>query len=214
MLSARQRCLLSSPMDCSISSFSACGSARMEFGFRVVWQLRQCLGICREPKDAPPGCKGPRRFSRFRPWTGATGATEACPSPSLRADRRRYYTSNPGASRDSWIAASASPPRNCLLEPWYAGIFRVSGTPWAGWPPGPRRGSIDRLAIGRDGWSGWGQGSRRIRQGSPALTGGASISRISSARASASSLSSEESCSGSGVATSRPCASFDRLARR
>jgi len=31
----------------------------------------------REPKDAPPGCKGPRRFSPIRAWTEATGATTA-----------------------------------------------------------------------------------------------------------------------------------------
>ena len=29
------------------------------------------------------------------------------------------------------------------------GLFRESGTPWFGWPSGPRRGQIDRLAIGR-----------------------------------------------------------------
>ena len=119
MLSARQRCLLSSPMDCSISSFSACGSARMEFGLRVVWRLRHRLGICREPKDAPPGCKGPRRFSRVRPWTGATGATRLPPrhcEPTGVADRIRASPVH---------GASAAPPRNCLLEPWYEGIFRA-----------------------------------------------------------------------------------------
>src|SRR5712691_11410348 len=29
-------------------------------------------------------------------------------------------------------------------------VSRVSGMPWSGWPPGPRRGQIGRLAIGHD----------------------------------------------------------------
>ncbi len=211
MLPARQRCLLSSPMDCSISSFSACGSARMEFGLRVVRRLRRPRGISSgNLRTRRPDVKARVGFPRLRAWTEAKAATAATgrffPSPRSRGEgrvrglgsvsRKPIASTNlarRGASRAYAPGPSPQPSPRSRGE---GASRRRHCRPDR---PGPRAG---------------GHGSRKIRQGSPALAPGASISRISSARASANSLSSEESCKGSGVATSRPWASFDSLARR
>jgi len=56
-------------------------------------------------------------------------------------------------------------------------------------------------------------GSRQIRQGEPAGSGASPGSRINRACDRASSVSSDESCIGAGVATSRPSGSFASVAR-